>query len=58
MEKRAWEKPELIVIVRSKPEEAVLNGCKLAGANPPGPGSSNNNCVLPGGGRCRVDTGT
>ena len=28
MEKKTWEKPELIVIVRSKPEEAVLNACK------------------------------
>jgi hypothetical protein len=26
--KKEWRKPELIVIVRSKPEEAVLCGCK------------------------------
>ena len=26
--KRAWSSPELIVLVRSKPEEAVLNACK------------------------------
>ena len=26
--KRAWGTPELIVLVRSGPEEAVLNGCK------------------------------
>jgi hypothetical protein len=25
---KTWEKPRLIVLVRSKPEEAVLNGCK------------------------------
>ena len=27
-EKKQWQKPELIVLVRSKPEEAVLQGCK------------------------------
>ena len=27
-ENKVWEKPELIVLVRSKPEEAVLTGCK------------------------------
>ena len=26
--RRAWSKPELIVLVRSGPEEAVLEGCK------------------------------
>jgi hypothetical protein len=30
-EKRPWQKPELIVLVRSKPEEAVLSGCKSSG---------------------------
>ena len=28
MLKKKWETPELVVIVRSKPEEAVLIGCK------------------------------
>jgi len=27
-EKRTWEKPELTVLVRNKPEEAVLAACK------------------------------
>jgi len=27
-EKKPWQKPELIVLVRSKPEEAVLKFCK------------------------------
>jgi hypothetical protein len=27
-EKKQWAKPELIVLVRSKPEEAVLDSCK------------------------------
>ena len=26
--RRAWSKPELIVLVRSRPEEAVLINCK------------------------------
>jgi hypothetical protein len=31
--RRAWSRPELIVLVRGKPEEAVLDACKteLAG---------------------------
>jgi hypothetical protein len=28
--KKEWKTPELIVLVRSKPEEAVLTGCKYA----------------------------
>ena len=28
VDRRAWETPELIVMVRSRPEEAVLAGCK------------------------------
>ena len=28
MKKKTWINPELIVLVRSKPEEAVLIGCK------------------------------
>ena len=26
--RRAWSRPELIVLVRGKPEEAVLGACK------------------------------
>jgi hypothetical protein len=28
MENKEWTEPELIVLVRSKPEEAVLSACK------------------------------
>ena len=28
MEKKPWKTPTLIILARSKPEEAVLNGCK------------------------------
>ena len=27
-QRKQWQKPELIVLVRSKPEEAILAGCK------------------------------
>lgn len=27
--KTVWSRPELIVLVRGRPEEAVLTGCKL-----------------------------
>jgi hypothetical protein len=26
--KKAWQKPQLVIMVRSKPEETVLQGCK------------------------------
>jgi len=28
MEKKKWVQPELIVLVKRKPEEGILNGCK------------------------------
>jgi hypothetical protein len=28
MQKKEWQDPELIVLVRGKPEEAVLSACK------------------------------
>ena len=31
MEKKRWQKPELIVLERSRPEEAVLLACKASG---------------------------
>lgn len=37
-----WIKPELIVIVRTHPEEIVLAGCKNAGSL--GPASDNSQC--------------
>jgi hypothetical protein len=41
--KKEWVTPELIVLTRSKPEEAVLSGCKsIPGA---GPESSNARCL-------------
>ena len=31
VEKRTWQRPELVVLVRSRPEEAVLTACKTTG---------------------------
>jgi len=43
---KQWQKPELIALVRSKPEETVLMGCKSC-TNPPssGPSRGSSNCV-------------
>lgn len=40
--KKTWSKPELTVLIRHKPEEAVLTACKSTGA---GPFFSNNACL-------------
>ena len=37
MQKKSWTTPELIVLVRSNPEEAVLRGCKRNVADSVGP---------------------
>ena len=46
MEKKTWQTPTLIILVRSKPEEAVLNGCKTALGVHDGPGVQNYGCPL------------
>jgi hypothetical protein len=42
--KKAWVEPELIVLVRSKPEEAVLGTCK--GGSSEGPVVSYDVCWI------------
>ena len=42
---RKWSKPELIVLVRAKPEEAVLELCKFIRVSGDGSGSSNAQCL-------------
>lgn len=37
MGKKKWDKPELIVLVRGKPEERVLSACKTTMVAGPGP---------------------
>lgn len=41
--KKSWAKPQLLVLVRSQPEEAVLDSCKNFDASG-GPGTSALNC--------------
>jgi len=40
---KTWEKPKLIVLVRNKPEEAVLDVCKHAVGS--GAFNMNNGCL-------------
>lgn len=42
--KKEWVTPELIVLVRSKPEEAVLTGCKSFSAGSGDPGTNYAQC--------------
>jgi len=37
--KAKWDKPELVVLLRSRPEEAVLDICKSNNPNSPSGGS-------------------
>jgi hypothetical protein len=41
-EKKTWLRPELVVLVRGRPEEAVLAGCKIGGSS--GPANHNKAC--------------
>ena len=42
-----WVKPELIIMVRHMPEEAVLNSCKDGlWVGPAGPSISDNECLV------------
>ena len=48
MTKKLWETPELIVIVRSQPEEAVLETCKFTKQQGGPTGTGNANCISQG----------
>jgi len=48
--KKVWVEPELIVLVRGKPEEAVLVTCKTSGGG--GPVPANNQCQTTDGLSC------
>ncbi len=37
MQKKKWCKPQLVVLFKGKPEEAVLSACKCIGGNIAGP---------------------
>lgn len=55
--KKVWKKPELVIIARNKPEEAVLTGCKAAG-NVSGPDGENTSCSEVGPGGCSMCAAT
>jgi len=42
--RRAWSKPELIVLVRSGQQEAVLTECRTTTSGADGPDASLNGC--------------
>ncbi len=42
-EVKQWQKPELIILVRSRPQESVLTACKVTGGY--GPNATNNACL-------------
>lgn len=44
--KKEWATPELLVLVRSHPEEAVLTACKFFTASPGQPEAANGWCAL------------
>jgi hypothetical protein len=44
---KAWKKPELVVLVRSRPEEAVLAACKASGGGAGAVGPNGSNCARP-----------
>jgi hypothetical protein len=44
-QKPTWEKPELIVLVRNRPEEAVLVGCKYLDRSAGSPNDHHTGCL-------------
>jgi len=58
-EKRPWQKPELIVLVQSKPDEAVLSSCNTTSTGYAGATTQVSGCQAPQGpGFCLVDCST
>jgi hypothetical protein len=51
--KQAWQKPELVVLLRSQPEEAVLVICKRPSA---GVGPTKQNCKTQANTPCNIQT--
>ena len=55
MTKKSWSEPELIVLVRGKPEEGVLTNCKSEAIPEGGPYVGAGGCGKFGGGGCCVE---
>ena len=56
MMKKQWQKPELLVLTRSKPEEGVLTTCKQYETY--GPWGPTLYCFFPGSGDCSSTIGS
>lgn len=54
-EKTMWQKPEMTVLVRNRPEEAVLTACKNTSVNT-GTKMNNNACMTGPGGSGKCDS--
>jgi hypothetical protein len=56
-EKRTWIRPEIIVLIRSNPEESVLSGCKGGATDGPhgGFGLCHWYMLMPGCGVCQLE---
>jgi hypothetical protein len=52
MEKRSWQRPELIVLVHAQPEQAVLLFCKTGAAGTTSPQAKGGACLCPGTAPC------
>jgi hypothetical protein len=52
--KKTWQAPQLIVLVRSRSEEAVLGVCKAGILTPSSPSLDDNNCEWQGCSWCAV----
>jgi len=52
MEKKTWQRPELIVLVSGQPEEAVLSFCKVGQAGQASPQAVGGSCYCPGSEPC------
>lgn len=57
MDKKKWETPELVILTKGKPEEAVLFGCKLTEEFSGQNGPKSRKCIVSSG-PCQVRTVT
>lgn len=59
MKNRPWNKPELVVLARSNPDEGVLTFCKNIVPYDSGPNSAAASCALIGcGSDCNIQAGS
>ena len=49
---KSWKTPKLVILVRGKPQERILEFCKNLAGGPFGPGSNNPGCYVEEGTPC------